>query len=86
MADISQITLPSGSTYTLKDAQARQDIETLTGSLSGALHFLGVTTSDIADGSTTNPIVIDSQNVTAAAGDVAIKGDKEFVFSDIDNK
>lgn len=86
MADISQITLPSGSTYQIKDAQARQDIETLTGSLSGALHFLGVTTSDIADGSETNPIAIDSKNVTAVAGDIAIKGDKEFVFSEIDNK
>jgi len=86
MADISQITLPSGSTYQIKDTQARQAIETLTGSLSGALHFLGVTTSNIADGSEINPIVIDSKNVTATAGDIAIKGDKEFIFSEVDNK
>ena len=81
MADISQITLPSGSTYYLKDAKARQDIETLTGSLSGGLHYLGVTTSNISDGSTTNPVVIDSDNITATAGDLVIRGDKEFIFS-----
>ena len=86
MADISQITLPSGSTYQIKDTQARQDIEALTGSLSGGLHYLGVTASNISDGSTTNPIVIDSNNITATAGDLVIKGDKEFIFSDTDNK
>lgn len=37
MADISKITLPSGTTYDIKDARARE----LIGSLSGALTYLG---------------------------------------------
>lgn len=86
MADISQITLPSGSTYTLKDAQARQDIADLTGAVSGGIHFIGETTTNLSDNDTTNPIVIDSKNVTAVAGDLAISGTKEFIWSDISNK
>ena len=46
--------------------------------------FLGITTTDLTDGSTTNPIVIDNEYVTANPGDwtiVASTGDA-FVFSD----
>lgn len=80
MADISQITLPSGSTYYIKDATARADIQNILSSISGGIHYLGVTTSEISDGSTTNPIVIDSENITAVAGDLVINGDLEFIW------
>ena len=86
MADISKITLPSGSEYNLKDATARADIESLKGSVTGAMHYLGVTTTAITDGSSTNPISVGGKSVTAKAGDVAISGSKEFVYSDTDNK
>ena len=47
MANLSQITLPSGSTYDLKDAWAREKIE----ALSKSTAWLGITTTTgIADG------------------------------------
>ena len=55
MADISKITLPSGQTYDIKDAVARQ-------SASGGMHLVGATTTAIADGSTTNPITINGES------------------------
>lgn len=86
MADISQITLPSGTTYNIKDAQARSDIETIQSSLTGGMHYIGVTTTAITDGATTNPISIGGNNVTAKNGDLVMYGDLEFVWSTSDNK
>lgn len=51
MADISEITLPSGATYDIKDATARHDISILKGSATGAMHYAGVTTTAL-DGTT----------------------------------
>ena len=79
MADISQITLPSGSTYNIKDSTARQQIIDLTGQLTGAVHFRGLTSTEITDGATTNPIMIDSKSYTAVAGDLVIYGNSEFI-------
>lgn len=86
MADISVIKLPSGSSYNIKDAVAREDIATLKGAVTGGMHYLGVTSSAISDGSSTNPITIGSDSVTAKAGDIVIKGSLEFIFSSTDNK
>lgn len=86
MADISKITLPSGSQYNIKDTVARQEIETIKNTVTGAMHYLGVTTIELSDGASTNPITIDSESVTAKSGDVVINGDMEFIFSDTDNK
>ena len=86
MADISKITLPSGSTYDLKDATARSEITTLKNTVTGAMHYIGVTTSALSDGATTNPIKINNADVTAKSGDVAIYNTLEFVFSDADSK
>lgn len=82
MADISKITLPSGTTYDIKDAAAREAISGIT----GAMHFIGVTTTAITNGASTNPISIGGSNVTAKSGDVAIYGSLEFVFSGSDSK
>ena len=81
MADISKITLPSGSSYDLKDAGARKDIEDLKSSLTGAMHYEGITTTALTDGSTTNPITVDGKSVTVVAGAVAIYGEKEYVWN-----
>ena len=81
MADISQITLPSGSTYNIKDATARELIASIETSITGAMSYVGVTTTALSDGATTNPITINGSSHTAKAGDVAIYGDKEFVFN-----
>lgn len=70
MPDISQITLPSGTTYDIKDTQARQ-----------AKSWKGVTTTALTDGATTNPITINGQSVTAVAGDIASYDETEFIFN-----
>ena len=92
MADISVIKLPSGSTYNIKDAQARTDIASLQSITTGAMHFRGTTTTAITDGSTTATITIDGESVTLTsndAGAVVIYGTtgtgsaapKEFVWN-----
>ena len=74
---ISQITLPSGSTYDIKDAGARELIE----ALQSYSEYLGVTTTALSEGATTNPIVIGGENVTAKKGNIANYGAKEFIFN-----
>lgn len=94
---IAQVTLPSGNTYYIKDDDVRTWVGTGTGSgaeyritslesavaaLSNATHWLGITTTDLSDGSTTNPITINGQSVTAVSGDIVqdSHGD-EFIFN-----
>lgn len=89
MADISKITLPSGTTYDIKDSQARSDIQDLKTATTAGMHFKGITTTNLTDGATTSPIVIDSSNYTPQAGDIVIVGTsgtngsapKEFVWT-----
>ena len=86
MAQISKITLPSGVTYDLKDAQARSDIEALQTSVTGGMHYIGVTTTALTDGATTSPIKINNVNVTPKAGDIVMYGSLEFVWASSDGK
>lgn len=79
MAEISKITLPSGNTYDIKDAAAREAIA----ALEGGSYFLGVTTTALTDQATTNPITVDGASVTAKNGNIVIYGNKEFVFNGI---
>lgn len=79
---ISKIQLPSGNSYLIKDAWAREMIE----QLEGGSYFLGVTTTPLSDGANTNPIMIDDSAVTATNGDIAIyttesEGTREFIFN-----
>lgn len=80
MADISKITLPSGTTYNLKDAQARADIEGITAAISSGVSFIGNTTTALTDGATTNPITIGGNSVTAIKGSLVTYGDSEFLW------
>lgn len=82
MADISKITLPSGTTYNIKDATARANIS----ALSGALTFLGTTTTALTDGASTSPVTIGGSSVTPKAGNVVIYDKSEFVWSDVESK
>lgn len=66
-----------GQDYYVKDAAARAEIE----KLSTYTKFLGVTTTALADGATTNPITIGGESVTAKNGDIAIYGSAEFIFN-----
>lgn len=81
---LSKITLPvnvegtvSNVEFTLKDAEARQMIE----DLGHALYWAGVTTTALTDGATTNPIVINGEDVTVDLGAVASYDGLEFVYN-----
>lgn len=76
MADISKIKLPNGTTYNIKDANARERIE----ALESFTTYLGVTTTALTDGATTNPITINGQSVTAQSGNIVLYGNQEFIF------
>ena len=73
MADIKQITLPSGTTYDIKDAVARQ-------AATGGIHLVGTTTTALTDEATTNPITVNGESYTAVNQDAVFYGKKEFVF------
>ena len=73
MADISKITLPSGTTYNIKDEVARNAI-------SGGVTFMGETTTALTDGSTVTSIVINGSTVTAVQGFLVVYSSKEFIF------
>lgn len=70
MPDISEITLPSGTTYNIKDSQARS-----------AKNWIGITTTALTDGATTNPITINGQSVTAVEGNITSYDETEFIFN-----
>ena len=81
---LSKLTLPvnvsgtvSNVEYTIKDAEARQMIE----DLGHALYWIGVTTTALTDGDTTNPITVNSESVTAKLGGMASYSGSEFVWN-----
>lgn len=83
-AYLSQITLPvkvNGVTqnvdYVIKDDEARQMIE----DLGHAIYWMGVTTTALTDGDTTNPITINGESKTANLGGMASYNGSEFVWN-----
>lgn len=82
MADtlyFDKVKLLDGSVAYVYDAVAREAIK-------GGTHFIGVTTTPLTDGASTNPITIGGESVTAVNGDITVNGNKEFIFSDSDSK
>ena len=80
MADISQITLPSGTTYNLKDAWARQQIQAITGG--DAIVFKGVSSTALTDGGNENPTVDGSAVTIKNIGDLYFYNKEEFIYGD----
>ena len=74
MDDISKIKI-GATTYSIKDAVARQVIE----NISSPMNFLGVSTSGITDGGEEQP-TIGSEKKTPKVGDVVVYGSAEFVW------
>lgn len=74
---ISTITLPTGTTYYFKDAEAREQIE----ELASYSDFLGVTGTALTDGDDTNPIMIGGEEVTAESGNIVLYNSKEFIWN-----
>lgn len=86
---ISQITLPNGTVYDLKDAWSRTEIAHIQELIEGGMHYIGSiadgAANQIEDGSTKNPVTIKgsgstTKSVTAVAGDIVTQGADEFVF------
>lgn len=80
MADISQITLLNGTTYNLKDQQARDDIAAISGAIAGGVTFMGETTTVLTDGSTAASIVINGATITSVKGYLVVYDSKEFIY------
>lgn len=92
-----EVTLPSGNSYYIEDNEVRQwigtgsssgaeyrisSLETEISKLANATHWLGVTTTPLTDGATTNPITIGGSSVTAKSGDIVqTNGKTEFIFN-----
>lgn len=81
---LSKLTLPvnvDGSIipveYTIKDAEAREMIE----DLGHVLYWVGVTTTELTDGDTTNPIMVGGESVTVNLGGMASYSGSEFVWN-----
>lgn len=77
MPNIKQITLPTGTTYNIVDQGARDLID----QIQSYTEYLGVTTTALTDGATTNPITIGGKSVTAKKGNIANYGSKEFIWN-----
>ena len=78
MADIKKIKLPGvAEAYDIVDAGARS----LISDLQSYTDYLGVTTTALTDGATTNPITINGESVTAKKGNIANYGSAEFIFN-----
>lgn len=74
---VSSVTLPNGNEYWIKDELARE----LISQLEAGTAYLGVTTTALTDGATTNPIKINGEDVTAKTGNIVNYGSKEFIFN-----
>ena len=62
----------------------KNDITSLKGTVAGlaaATRFLGITTTELIDDSTTSTIQIDDKDVKAQKGDVVIYGNSEFIWT-----
>lgn len=93
---LSKLTI-GGNQYDIKDAEARAEIVDIKSSITGAMHYIGVSSTAIADGDSTGPWTINSKTYIASgtpvegqvlltAGDVAVyapagKAELEFVWS-----
>ena len=73
---ISQIVIGS-TTYDIKDAYARQ----LISDIGDAVYWIGVTTTELTDGGTTNPITVSGESVTAKLGGMAQYSGEEFIWN-----
>lgn len=82
---ISQIAV-GGKNYDIKDAEARELIQGIDTAISGGLHYIGETSTELADGDTTSTLVAASANSLSkttgfVAGDIVIYGELEFVWN-----
>lgn len=72
-------TLRAGGTPTADtDLTTKQYVDGKIADLSGALHYIGTTTTPIAEGTTTNEIIISGTSYIVKAGDVVTYDDSDY--------
>lgn len=74
----SEITSSSENLATSKAVYAH--VQEAVADLAGAMHIIGITTSEISDGGT-ETVVVDGETLVPKAGDVVIKGAKEYMWT-----
>lgn len=65
------------TTYDIQDQGARDLIE----ALGNAVYWIGVTTTELTNGSATNPITVNEESVTAKIGGMAQYNGEEFIWN-----
>ena len=76
--DLKQFQFPNDENiYDIVDAGARQ----LIAELEEYTEYLGVTSTEIQDGDSTNPIIIGGESVEAKTGNIVNYGSKEFIWN-----
>ncbi len=63
------------------DGSSEQTITAADLGLSGAMRFIGSTTSAISEGSKTNPVTVNGSSVTALVGDVVLYNHVEYIWT-----
>ena len=74
--------------FTIKDAESREQIQDLADEIASwgaALKWIGVTTTPISEGSSTNPIMINGEYVTAVGGNMTVYNGVEYVWDNSAN-
>ena len=83
---VSSMKLPGGSVVYFADDLAREQLEAITGAVSGVMHYIGPTTTALTDGAGTSPIQVDGKAYTPNGGDVVSYNNMEFAWSSTTSK
>lgn len=75
------ITFNTAYNASTNKAATMSDITTAVAGLTGAMHFIGSSTTAITDGGTQNPTVGGSSITSKSAGDVVLYNNQEFVWT-----
>lgn len=66
---------------TTRVSTAEGEITSLKNSISGGVHFIGTTTTELVDGTAVGTVTVDNKSHIPSAGDVVIYGEKEFIWN-----
>lgn len=84
-ATISKIKLANGNVYEIKDAFARQQLESIKSTVAGGVQYVGATTTELVDGATTAVVTIKkgegTEDHTAAIGDMVDYNNILYIFN-----
>lgn len=77
---ISTSIATDNSTNLVTEGAVKSYVDGATAGLSGAMHYIGTSTSAITDGGTENPTISGYSGTAKTAGNVVVYGSKEFVW------